>query len=334
MADREHVDILMQGVEAWNQWRRKHPETRPDLSSADLSLAKLHKVDFHGTNLIRANLTSTNLIGAVLDQANLSRACLNGATFYRASLTRATLVGASLHEASLIDADLTRTNLTRADFSYAFVGLTNFGGVDLSTVQGLDTVDHRWPSIIGIDTIYLSQGNLPMVFLQGAGVPDTLIDYIRTLIHHPIQYYSLFISYSSKDEALARRLHTDLQANGVRCWFAPEDLKIGNKFRQRIDEAIHQQDKLLLLLSEYSIESLWVENEVEAALEKEDQQQREVLFPIRLDDAVMQTSQAWTATLRRTRHIGDFTNWTDLQAYQIAFDRLLADLRKTNEPAS
>ena len=46
-------------------------------------------------------------------------------------------------------------------------------------------------------------------------------------------------------------------------------MKIGNKFRQRIDEAIHLQDKLLLLLSEHSIASTWVENEVEAALEGE-----------------------------------------------------------------
>jgi len=109
---------------------------------------------------------------------------------------------------------------------------------------------------------------------------------------HPIQYHSLFISYSSTDEMLARRLYSDLQAHGVRCWFAPEDLKIGTKFRQRINEAIHQQDKLLLLLSEQSIASTWVESEVEAALDKEDREQREVLFPIRLDDAVMQTSQA------------------------------------------
>src|SRR6266700_1127588 len=115
---------------------------------------------------------------------------------------------------------------------------------------------------------------------------------------HPIHYYSLFISYSSNDEILAHRLHADLQAHGVRCWFAPEDLKIGNKFRQHIDEAIHLQDKLLLLLSEYSIASTWVENEVEAALENEDRQQREVLFPVRLDDAVMQASKAWAATLR------------------------------------
>ena len=144
---------------------------------------------------------------------------------------------------------------------------------------------------------------------------------------HPIQYHSVFISYSSKDEMLAYRLHADLQARGVRCWFAPEDMKIGDKIRQRIDEAIHLQDKLLLLLSEHALASDWVEAEVEAALDKEQHQGREVLFPIRLDGCVIQTSQAWAKHLRRTRHIGDFTTWTDPQIYQSAFERLLRDLK-------
>jgi hypothetical protein len=52
-----------------------------------------------------------------------------------------------------------------------------------------------------------------------------------------IEFYSAFISYSSKDEALAKRLYADLQAKGVRCWFAPEDLKIGDKFSTEIDRA-------------------------------------------------------------------------------------------------
>jgi TIR domain len=167
-------------------------------------------------------------------------------------------------------------------------------------------------------------------FLRGVGVPEEWIAFYQSTMMYPIQYHSCFISYSSKDEALARRLHADLQDQGVRCWFAPEDMKIGDKIRPRIDEAIHMQDKLLLLLSKHSIASTWVEDEVEAALEKEQRQQREVLFPVRLDESVMQTSQAWAAKLRRTRHIGDFTTWTNPQAYQIAFDRLLRDLKKTS----
>lgn len=54
-------------------------------------------------------------------------------------------------------------------------------------------------------------------------------------------------------------------------------------------------------------------------MEKEKDQQREVLFPVRLDESVMQASQAWAKQLRRTRHIGDFTRWTDPEEYQRAF---------------
>ena len=53
----------------------------------------------------------------------------------------------------------------------------------------------------------------------------------------------------------------------------------------------------------------------------------QVLFPIRLDSAVMDTDQAWAADIRRTRHVGDFSRWKDYDAYQKAFERLLRDLK-------
>jgi len=144
---------------------------------------------------------------------------------------------------------------------------------------------------------------------------------------NPIDYYTCFISYSSHDEPFAKRLYADLQHEGVRCWFAPEDLKIGDKIRHRIDESIHLYDKLLLVFSEHAVKSEWVEHEVEAAFEKERQHHKEVLFPVRLDEAVMQTTEAWAADIRRTRHIGDFTSWKQHDDYQQALERLLRDLK-------
>jgi len=58
-----------------------------------------------------------------------------------------------------------------------------------------------------------------------------------------------------------------------------------------------------------------------------------VLFPVRLDDAVVDTDAAWTASIRRQRHIGDFTKWKDHDSYQEAFDRLLKDLKAEGERA-
>jgi hypothetical protein len=69
------------------------------------------------------------------------------------------------------------------------------------------------------------------------------------------------ISYSSKDDAFAKRLYADLQNTGVRCWFAPHDLPIGAKTWDAIDAAIKVRDKLLLILSKNAIASDWVEDE-------------------------------------------------------------------------
>jgi hypothetical protein len=113
----------------------------------------------------------------------------------------------------------------------------------------------------------------------------------------------------------------------VRCWFAPHELPIGAKTLDSIDQAIRRRDKLLLILSEASIASEWVEDEVTTAYEEERRRSQIVLFPIRVDDAVMSTTEAWAAKLRANRNIGDFRDWLDIEAYDVAFERLLRDLK-------
>lgn len=300
-------------------------ETQP-LSPASLTGEDHRGADLKGADLRVADLSWANLSWANLDDANLNLAYLSGANLSDAHLWDADLSGANLSGANLSGADL-----SGADLHDAIVADTVFARMDLREVKGLAEINHMGPSRVALHTIQLPQDGSALHFLRGTGVPDEWIDFWRGTMIHPIQYHSCFISYSSKDRTLARRLYADLQASGVRCWFASEDMKIGDKIRPRIDEAIQQQEKLLLLLSEHAIASCWVEDEVEAALEKEQRQHREVLFPVRLDESVMQTNTGWAAKLRRTHHIGDFTNWTDPQAYQQAFERLLRNLKKADE---
>ncbi len=68
-----------------------------------------------------------------------------------------------------------------------------------------------------------------------------------------------------------------------------------------------------------------------AAREKEDREQRPVLFPLRLDETVMQTTKAWAADVRRRWQIGDFTQWKQHDHYQKALERLLRDLRSESQ---
>jgi hypothetical protein len=73
-----------------------------------------------------------------------------------------------------------------------------------------------------------------------------------------------------------------------------------------IDDAIKLRDKLLLIVSENSIGSDWVEDEVNKAFAEERDRNQLVLFPIRIDDAVMQSQEPWARKLRDQRNIGDF----------------------------
>jgi hypothetical protein len=77
-----------------------------------------------------------------------------------------------------------------------------------------------------------------------------------------------------------------------------------------------------------------VEDEVTKAFEEERQRGGAVLFPVRVDDAVFETKEAWAAKLRANRHIGDFRAWKDHDAYQKALEGVLRDLRvESSEPA-
>jgi Pentapeptide repeats (8 copies) len=174
MANQEYLDILKQGVEAWNQWRDRNRDIRPDLS---------------GTYLIGANLRGANLSDADLSDADLSDANLSGA-------------------------DLTRTDLTGAGISWVYLYDTVFGDTNLTAVQGLETCQHDGPSTLDHRTLAKS-GPLPLAFLRGCGLPDRLIEYLPSLLNEPFQFYSCFISYASKDNAFAERLHADLQDKGV-----------------------------------------------------------------------------------------------------------------------
>jgi hypothetical protein len=231
-----------------------------------------------------------------------------------------------LINADLFAANLARTRLAGADLTGSVLGFTIFGITVLTEVKGLNACFHAGPSTIDFQTLQESDP-LPLAFLRGVGLPDNVIDYLPSLLITAIQHYSCFISYSSKDQDFAERLHADLQNRGVRCWFAPHHMPIGAKIIDAIDEAIRLRDKVLLILSQGAIASGWVEGEVTRALDEERTRKQVVLFPVRIDDAVMQTSEGWARLLRGQRNIGDFTGWKEHDSYQRSFERLMQDLR-------
>jgi len=89
---------------------------------------------------------------------------------------------------------------------------------------------------------------------------------------------------------------------------------------------VASREKPLLILSEKSIDSDWVEDEVSKAFAEERARKQLVLFPTRIHDAVMKTPEPWARRLRDQRNIGDFRCWKDHDAYKTSFERLVRDL--------
>lgn len=309
-----------------------------NISYVDLSSATIYKADFSGANLVHSDLNSAGLessdfSGADLSDTDLNSADFSDSNFSNANLRNAILDGTNLKEANLTGANLTGAKLDGTDLDGAKIGFTIFGNNDLSEVAWLETVEHRGPSTIGIDTVYQSQGVIPEEFLRGAGVSENFITYLASQKGGPlVQRYSCFISFSSRDHQFAEELYGDLRSKRVSCWYAPEDLKLGEKIRIGIDNSIRKYDKLLLVLSKHSIKSDWVEKEVESALEFERKEGRVILLPIRIDDAVLKVEIGWPADIRRTRNIGNFRRWKTPIDYQKALNRLVHDLEVEKSP--
>ena len=343
MANEEQLAILRQGVDVWNAWRSMNPTTRPDLISADLQgmtlpdidlyYADLRRANLQRTDLQRANLALADLSEAILEWADLQEANLQGADLYKTNLQRTDLRRANLQEAQFRWAILQGTDLKGASLLQTSIVNTTFTAIDLREIQGLETIQHRGPSYISIDTLYRSGPDIPDVFLRGCGIPEPMIEYYRSLIVHSIDFYSCFISYSHADKLFACRLHDALQGRGIRCWLDEHQLLPGHSIYDEVDRGIRLWDKILLCASESSLKSWWVDNEIDKAFTKEQQLMKErgtkirALIPLNLDNALWQW-QDGKADQVRSRLAADFTGWAhDNAKFEREFEKLVRALR-------
>jgi hypothetical protein len=352
MANPEHLALLVNGSDVWNKWRTTNPHIQPDLSRADIKLIEIKPPGLMGIDLRRALLGNSNLNAMDLTSSDLSGANLMRASLVETSLQDTSLVGTNFMEANLLRADLRGadltgallawTNLSGADieganFFEAVLSETTLADIDLGAAKNLESAKHWAPSSVGIETFYRSKGKIPLPFLRGTGIPENFIEYISSLMGTTFEYYSCFISYSSKDQEFADRMYADLQKEGVRCWFAPHHVQSGKKLHEQIDVAIRLHERLLLILSPNSINSEWVKTEIAKARKREIQEGKRVLFPVRLNMS-FEELQEWecfdadrgkdSAREIREYYIPDFTEWKDHDRYQEEFTKLLRDLKK------
>jgi uncharacterized protein YjbI with pentapeptide repeats len=341
MANQEQLDILKQGVEIWNKWRKEYRTVKIELFGANLSdcnlkNANLRECDLRGVTFSGANLSGANLRGSILTQSFLAQV----------DLTQTNLELANLSSADLWNTTLIDTLLRETEFHNTNIAKCNFASVDLSLILHLDTVKHMAPSRIGRETLALSKGMISESFLRGCGFSDWEIESAK--LHNPnltndeiskiqyriydlratqaIQIAPLFISYSHADTGFVDHLDSALTQKGVRFWRDIHDAKAG-RLETQIDRAIRQNPTVLLILSKNSLNSDWVQHEVRKARELEKELGRDALCPVALDDSWK--SSKWPARLMEQimeYHILDFSDWDNPSAFNDKFTKLLSGL--------
>jgi hypothetical protein len=338
MANSEHVKIILQhGVDTWNMWRTKNPALLPDFVNAAFAV----------TNLGGANLLGANLRGADLRGANLLEANLRGANLSEANLSYAFLVEQDLRGADLRAANLFEADLDGANFGLANIGWTIFANVNLSLAKGLDSVEHWGPSTIGVDTLLHSKGDIPEGFLRGCGMspwevklarlydmaltPAAIIEILsdnifRARTEGPIYIGGIFISYSRADSEFVDKLYKELKESGASVWLDRHDLLAG-PLEKQIGRALRIQDIVIVVLSKNSIDSDWVENELDMARKKEKDEGRDVLCPIALDDSwkiKVEGNVLWRQL--KKKNILDFSSW-QTKEFDSQFNKLLVGIK-------
>jgi uncharacterized protein YjbI with pentapeptide repeats len=391
MANPEHLAILRQGVEVWNEWRKNNYEIRPALQLAhlegiNLEDANLEEANFEFTHLIDVNLEYAHLEGAnfkgasleganfayaylqdarfedahlngthleaasleyaYFESASLEDAHLNGAHLEGANFNGANLEGARLYGAHLDDTLFIGTLLRHTNFTQAWLNSTLFSSVNLSEVIGLEEIFHKSPSSIDIYTLQISKGNIPEKFLRGCGLSDWDIEFAKlynpdlsnqdldeTLYrmhdiraHQSIQISPLFISYSHVDSRFVDQIEERLNDMGIRFWRDVHQATAG-RLEKQINKAIRSNPTVLVILSENSLNSYWVEHEVRTALDLEKELDRDVLCPIALDDS-WKTAR-WPARIMEQLmeyNILDFSGWQDDKEFNRQFKKLIDGL--------
>jgi len=322
-----------------------------NLSEANLLAANLKNANFRDAslkdaNLMVADLERADLSGANLNSTNLTKSDLSGINLRRADLSRARLTRTNLTQSNLLEAKFIKADLTGTNFSQAVVGSTVFVNSELGKVTGLESLDHRGPSHISMDSFVLSAGKIPEIFLRGCGLSDADIEFAKLSntalgtgeINHilsrlhtlraeqALQISPLFISYSAANSPFVERIANHLNQKGIRYWRDMHERKTG-QVENQIAWAMCQGSKVLLVLSEHSIKSDWIEQEVLEARKLEKDMGRGVLCLVALDDS-WKDNHASNRIMEQIMEssVLDSSGWKDKSTFDGTFQKLLDGL--------
>lgn len=352
MANPDAVQAAKHGTDALRRWYDNSSDEHLDLSGADLRGVDLRWYNFAGANLEGVRFDEALLTGAYFGPATFRQV----APYVEHSDIPVRLVDTSFKDATLLAATFNYPVIGGSRFDGAYLGMatfrhadfagvsfagarflnTLFASCDFASVKNLEAVEHLGPSHVDFGTLSLSRSLSPR-FLRQIGIAPESSTRIADLLSAvaPQVAHSCFLSHSSLDKAFCDRLYSRLIDENVSVWYAPEEMRAGELISKQLLQAVQRQDKVLIVLSENSLRSNWVRNELRWALKREEQSETQVLFPVSL--VPFSRLQAWelidpdtgldVAARIRSYYLPDFSSWQDESAFESAFCRLLRALR-------
>lgn len=298
---------------------------RTNLSNSALRLAELKGADLSFANLSYADLEGANLAGTDLTQTDLSWANLNGADLrdsrlIGANLDMADLTGADLRGATVIKARLNNTSL-----SQAVCGVTIFANCDLTRIIGLEDLRHSGPSMISLDTLSRSKGQVPPRFLEGAGVSPALIAAQNAIRESGTTYTRVLLLGSESDGELAARVRASLAEAQVPSWIIAADDEASLQSGEiTLDKAIYY-DRLVLLCTAESLENSHTSRYFGSLMNGSGFTLGESLISVAADDIFYDRDDRLCSGLR-DGVVVDFRGWENEARYKEAMSSLIEEI--------
>lgn len=302
-----------------------------NLKNATVIFSKLNGSDFSDATLTGLKAIAADFSTAQLRNTNMSNSTLAACVFWGANLTNVNLTSSNLQNANFTDSILDNT-----DFKSASIGSTLFLRTSLNDALNLSSLFANEKSIIDLETIIKSRSQLKTL-ISKIGIPMKSEDHVLDIFDSSIsQLYPVFLSHSSIDKPFASKVYNELSNQGCQIWYDEYQINPGDVIHKKIYHGIENFDKLLLICSENSLNSWWVNDEIEKILAKERQltkkygKQYNLLIPIKIDDYV----HSWDShykTIIEQRSIGDFKNWNSKDQFEKSIAHLMKGLSVINQ---
>jgi hypothetical protein len=120
----------------------------------------------------------------------------------------------------------------------------------------------------------------------------------------------IFISYSSKDQKVARTICTTLENRGLACWISFRNVKPGQNHQEQIVKAIHSAKIMVLVFTAQANNSNEIKKELALA-----SQNNLVVIPVRIEDVI--PSGAFAYELATRQWIDMFDDWENSIAHLV-----------------